>query len=1800
MRLTGGNFTGVNRVLFGAKPAASFTVESDTQITATSPSGTGTVDIVVRNTHGQNTSPWSATFVYLPKPVVSGLSQSSGPAGTVLTISGGNFGNAPVVKFGGVQAAVIGNTYPWALTVRVPNGSGQVHVTVQGPGGVSATSAASLFTYDGGPVINNLAPAKGSVLGGTTVQVNGLAFTGATAVTFGGVPATSFTVDSGGRITAVAPAGAAGDVDVVVTTPSGSSAGKAFTYVGLPTISSIQPNGSELRINGSALADTTSVTFGGAPAVVRVSDAYNIYLTPPAGVPGQSVDVVITTIMGTSTPDARSRYTYPGLPVVTSVSPHVALSGASVTIAGAYLADVTAVRFGALDAAIVSRTATSLTITAPAGVTGETVDVQVTNGAGQSAITSGSRFTYAGVPTVTAISPATGPAAGGTPITIDGTGFSSNAKVAFTDHLTAYATNVVVVSPTRITAVSPAGRGRVNVRVITHDDTSAGGTSAISSASVFNYVGGSLVESVNPGSGPATGGTTVRINGRDFLPESTVTFGDKPAASVTYVSPTLLEAVSPPGSNGSVSVYVNTNGYTGPTIGTFTYQGGAPTLTNVSPPRGAVAGDTYVNLSGFGFSAVTQVLFGDVSVPFRSVHDTLILLNSPPGRQGDVVEVKVVSANGASAPGAGTRFAFGEPPAISSFTPAFSYPEGGAKITITGANFTGATGVKFGDTPATSFTVLSDTQITAVAPAGTVNDGTKLRYLTVESPTGSGRSQFWFNYLDPITIETKTVAAGVAGRPYRQDIKLSPPLGSTNQILNGVLPAGLSINGNGAPIRIEGTPKEAGVFSFTVKSTVDYGRVATQDYTLEIAKPTLALALATLSDVVQGVAYSQTLIATGGVAPYSFAVTAGALPDGLSLDARTGVLSGTPASFGPYSFTVTASDSTGGTGPASIQRLYEGVVEGIRPVAADRVETADYDQPTAMDMTFSVSGQTPTGVEIVTQSAHGVASVSGMVITYTPTKGYVGADTFTYTASGGGKLSNVATVSVRVNAPDLRIIPVLPNEMRQAVPYAGVLTVTGGAAPYTFSVMSGALPTGLTLSPDGAITGVPTASGSFSFTVKAVDASTGLGAWTQASYSFTVGVPPAPVAEPKEVTVDIKPTPNGGGSAEIDLSTSVQYASGIQITRQPSHGTLTVDGFKVTYTPTPGYFGQDSFDYVAVPIANNPRARTARAAAAGATVTLTIPAPTLVFGQTTLPNGEEKVAYSQTLTASGGTAPYRFVVTTGALPAGLTLSPAGVLSGVPTVGGSFGFTVTATDSSTGTGPFSVAQAFTLSLKAAVPQLAAPIEASTIQGREVVVDLTAGARGGPFTAAAVVSVTPAGAGEAKIVETGTAAARGYSLAFKSSGTFSGSATVIYTLSNASGVSAPGVVTVKVEARPDPSQDPDVRGIVTAQADAALRMAETQIGNFGRRMESLHSGGSRRFQQGITLGFGFADGGLVDPWTQREIDMNRRFDFSPQAMADIAAADPTKGLAHPRGLMAGGGTGGGGASGSGVAGEGQVSIWTGGSIQFGRRDAKNGGPKFDFTTGGLSLGADLRLSERLAIGVGGGFGQSTADVGSRGSSVEASNYFGVLYASLQPVDGAFIDGMIGYGKLDFDTRRKVSAGVLTPTDVYAVGSRSGDQLILSVSAGWDFRRGDLFISPYARVSSITGTLDAYVERGAGAGNLRYEDQDLSSLKIALGARGERTFKTDLGLLTPRFRVEYQRELKDSELAKLSYDDWVGGPLFSVLADPFERDQWLIGIGGELRRNRSKFSLDYQGNLSSGRDFVSELTGQISFEF
>jgi hypothetical protein len=328
--------------------------------------------------------------------------------------------------------------------------------------------------------------------------------------------------------------------------------------------------------------------------------------------------------------------------------------------------------------------------------------------------------------TVTLVTPNSGPAAGGTSVSITGTSFTAATAVKFG---TAAATTYTVNSATQIAATSPPGSGVVDVTV-----TTANGTSATSSADLFTYLGPPgppTVSSVVPNSGADAGGTSVSITGANFTAATAVMFGTVAATTYAVNSATQIAATSPPGS-GVVDVTVTTASGTSATSAAdrFTYVA-PPTVNSVVPNSGPAAGGTSVSITGTNFTAATAVKFGTRAATAYAVNSaTQITATSPLG--SGIVDVTVTTAGGTSGTSAADSFTYVAPPRLSSVVPNNGPAAGGTSVIITGANFTAATAVKFGTVAATTYTVNSATQIAATSPPGSgVVD------VTVTTPNGS-------------------------------------------------------------------------------------------------------------------------------------------------------------------------------------------------------------------------------------------------------------------------------------------------------------------------------------------------------------------------------------------------------------------------------------------------------------------------------------------------------------------------------------------------------------------------------------------------------------------------------------------------------------------------------------------------------------------------------------------------------------------------------------------------------------------------------------------------------------------------------------------------------------------------------------------------------------------------------------------------------------------------------------------------------------------------------------------------------
>lgn len=218
--------------------------------------------------------------------------------------------------------------------------------------------------------------------------------------------------------------------------------------------------------------------------------------------------------------------------------------------------------------------------------------------------------TAAGVPTVTAISVASGSTTGGTVVTVTGTNFVGVSGVNFGAGANAAAgTKISVASTTKLTVTSPAhAAGRLNIRVIT---TAA--TSAIVDADVFTYVAPPTLSKISPATGTVAGGETVSLVGGN-LSGLTVTV-DGFTVPATYAPTGIATIQMPAHASGQVTVLVTTVG--GSTSATYTYYG-QPVITSITPSSGPTTGGTGITVQGIELGSMYKVTIGgqDLGSPY--------------------------------------------------------------------------------------------------------------------------------------------------------------------------------------------------------------------------------------------------------------------------------------------------------------------------------------------------------------------------------------------------------------------------------------------------------------------------------------------------------------------------------------------------------------------------------------------------------------------------------------------------------------------------------------------------------------------------------------------------------------------------------------------------------------------------------------------------------------------------------------------------------------------------------------------------------------------------------------------------------------------------------------------------------------------------------------------------------------------------------------------------------------------------------------------------------------------------------
>lgn len=746
---TGFGEAGTPAVTIGGNPATSIVRQSDSLITAVTPAGNAGSATVVVTPEGGAPISRAGAFEYrasFAAPTITTVAPSEGsaPGGELVTIGGSGLDAVTHVRFGAVEID------HWSFVDRGPNGTSiTIRAPQRAPGAVdvAVVTSGQVVQRDGAyvylqPTVTSMSPTSGPETGGTRVTITGSGFgvTGTPSVTIGGVAATSVTRVSSTSIQATAPAGAVGSAPVVVTltavSPAITATGNVnYTYAAVPTaptITAVTPNrgplagGENVTVTGTNLSGSTTVRFGDNEAVVQsvAAGGTSMVVRVPAGTAVATVSVRASNSAGAAT--LPRAYTYAAVPTITSVSPSTVLvnGGGLITVSGSGFgtSGTPVVTVGGRPATCVVRTSdTHLTAVAPDGFAGPaTVTVAPDTRGGTATATNAVTYTAAiTTPTVTSIEPSSGITAGGTSVTITGTGFGSSTPLVRFG--TACAAAIISNSPTSIVAVAPPGTlGAVDLSVTMQ-------TGRVIASGGFTYTAPPTFSAVSPNWGYSAGGASVTIVGRGFGDGTpTVTFDGVPA-TVTSSTDEFIYVIVPPGATGAVNVIVTPQGGTPlPKVNAFTYR--VPLVQSVLPEAGPESGGSTITITGEGFGSGTpQVTIG--GVPATSIQlqsSTRITAVTPPGTGAATVRVTPAQGTGTGALSGGYRYVPEiRTPIITSSLPVRAPQAGGTLVTVLGEHFLGSDDVaarvvleRSGTVyPVTNLTVVDASRLTFRSPA---------------------------------------------------------------------------------------------------------------------------------------------------------------------------------------------------------------------------------------------------------------------------------------------------------------------------------------------------------------------------------------------------------------------------------------------------------------------------------------------------------------------------------------------------------------------------------------------------------------------------------------------------------------------------------------------------------------------------------------------------------------------------------------------------------------------------------------------------------------------------------------------------------------------------------------------------------------------------------------------------------------------------------------------------------------------------------------------------------------------------
>jgi outer membrane autotransporter protein len=291
--------------------------------------------------------------------------------------------------------------------------------------------------------------------------------------------------------------------------------------------------------------------------------------------------------------------------------------------------------------------------------------------------------------------------------------------------------------------------------------------------------------------------------------------------------------------------------------------------------------------------------------------------------------------------------------------------------------------------------------------------------------------------------------------------------------------------------------------------------------------------------------------------------------------------------------------------------------------------------------------------------------------------------------------------------------------------------------------------------------------------------------------------------------------------------------------------------------------------------------------------------------------------------------------------------------------------------------------------------------------------------------------------------------------------------------------------------------------------------------------------------------------------------------------------------------------------------RLGFFINGDISYGDKDAGSNEDGFEFDTQGITLGIDYRFTDNFILGGALGYSTTDTDIDAQGGELDTDAYVGTLFGTYYQSEQLYIDASINYGNSDYDQERRVRYTLSDGTTVDQTwrADYDGDQLAVTLGAGYQLNRDAFSFTPNGRLQYIEADVDGYREGNAsnpsldGSGwGLEIDDQTLTSFTLGLGGQINYAVSQSWGVLFPYASFEWVHEFEDqNEIVSGRFLGDPGATTFRLPTDTVDQNYFNLGVGVSALFSRGSAAfLNYQTVLGYDDLEHHSVNAGVRFEF